>query len=164
MAKNNKVIVSEVTGLTPTQEQAATLLSSGVSVTEVAEKLDVSRTAIYLWQKQLTFKCYFNKRCSEARSTLVSGLYGLADEALQTIRGSLQSENEQVRLKAAMWITDKLQNIEITETDVLTALRKESTHNAYPDWGAEESFNEDEYRERLTKLGLKEPSYQNYIK
>ena len=165
MAKNAKVTISQSTGLTPTQEQAATLLASGVSVTDVATQLDVSRATIYVWQKQTTFKCYFNRRCSDARSSLVVGLYGLANEALQTIRESLQSQNEQVRLKAAMWITDKLQSIEIAETDVLTAIRKEATH---PDsgnmWDTDSYFHEDEYRDRLKELGLKETEYQSTLK
>lgn len=162
MAKNTKVTISQSTGLTPTQEQAATLLASGVSVTDVASQLEVSRAAIYLWQKQTTFKCFFNSQCSEARSTLLGGLYGLASEALQTIRESLQSQNEQVRLKAAMWITDKLQSIEIKETDVITAIKDEVT---YSQWGdLTPDFHEDEYRARLRELGIKEPDYKSTLK
>lgn len=162
MAKNAKVTISQSTGLTPTQEQAATLLASGVSVTDVATKLDVARATIYLWQKQTTFKCFFNSRCNDARSTLVVGLYGLADEALQAIRESLQSQNEQVRLKAAMWITDKLQSVEIKETDIITAIKDEAT---YGDWmDIEPQFHEDEYKARLKELGIKEPDYRSTLK
>lgn len=162
MAKNAKVTISQSTGLTPTQEQAATLLASGVSVTDVASQLDVSRAAIYLWQKQTTFKCYFNRRCSDARNTLVTGLYSLATEALQTIRESLQSENEQIRLKAAMWITDKLQGIEIAQTDIVTAIRKEATYS--DDKWSDSYLHEEEYYSRLKELGIKEQSYQSTLK
>lgn len=163
MAKNAKVTISQDTGLTPIQEQAATMLASGVSVTDVAEKLNVSRAAIYLWQKQTTYKVYFNKLCSNSRNTLIVGLYCLADEALRTIRESLRSENEQVRLKAAMWVTDKLQNIEIGETDVITAIRKECTYN--DNWyDHEPTFHEQEYKYRLKELGLKEPDLQSTLK
>lgn len=163
MAKNAKVTISQDTGLTPIQEQAATMLASGVSVTDVAEKLNVSRAAIYLWQKQTTYKVYFNKLCSNSRNTLIVGLYCLADEALRTIRESLRSENEKVRLKAAMWVTDKLQNIEIGETDVITAIRKECTYN--DNWyDHEPTFHEQEYKYRLKELGLKEPDLQSTLK
>lgn len=162
MARNAKVVVSQDTGLTPTQEQAATLLASGASVTDVAQQLNVSRAAIYLWQKQTTYKVYFNKLCSNSRNTLVVGLYGLADEALRTIRESLQSENEQVRLKAAMWITDKLQSIEIGETDVITAIRKEATYSDSK-WEAP-YLHEGEFNSRLKELGLKEPDLQSTLK
>ena len=165
MAKNAKVIISQETGLTPLQEQAATLLASGVSVTDVASQLNVSRAAIYLWQKQTTYKVYFNKLCSNSRNTLVVGLYGLADEALRTIRESLQSENEQVRLKAAMWITDKLQSIEIGETDLFTAIEKESTYSDDGSiWQNEPYFHEKEYNSRLKELGIKEPNLQSTLK
>ena len=164
MAKNAKVTISEHTGLTPTQEQAADLLASGVSVTDVAEKLNIARSTLYVWQKQTTFKVYFNKRCSDARSTLVVGLFGLADEALSTIRESLRSENEQVRLKAAMWITDKLQSIEIAQTDLIAVLKKESTYEDYPIWGTDAYFHEQEYKAKLKELGVKEPDYKSTLK
>lgn len=156
MGKNTKVNISEYTGLTPTQEQAAELLASGVSVTSVAEKLGIARSTLYLWEKQTTFKVYFNRRCSDARSTLVVGLFGLADEALSTIRKSLQSENEQVRLKAAMWITDKLQSVEIKQTDLLAVLREEATHRDEGAMWGNSYFHEDEYKTRLKELGIKE--------
>lgn len=161
--KSEKVTISQYTGLTPTQEQAATLLASGVSVTDVAKQLDIARSTLYVWQKQTTFKVFFNKRCSDARSTLVVGLFGLADEALKTIRESLNSENEQIRLKAAMWITDKLQGIEIQETDLIATLKDEAT---YSDglWDKEGTFHEKEYRKRLKELGVREPDLKSTLK
>lgn len=165
MAKNAKVNISQHTGLTPTQEKAATLLASGVSVTDVATQLDVARSTLYVWQKQTTFKVFFNRRCSDARSTLVVGLFGLADEALRAIRESLQSENEQVRLKAAMWITDKLQSIEVSQTDLITALKKEATYADSGDmWDTDVYFHEEEYRDKLKELGVKEPDYKSTLK
>lgn len=164
MAKNTKVTISEHTGLTPTQEQAADLLASGVSVTDVAQQLDVARSTLYVWQKQTTFKVYFNKRCSEARSTLLVGLFGLAAEALKTIRESLHSESEQVRLKAAMWITEKLQSVEVAQTDLIAALKKEYTYDDAPLMWSDAYLHEDEYREKLKELGIKEPDYRSTLK
>lgn len=158
-----KTTIAQDTGLTPTQEQAATLLASGVSVTDVANRLEISRAAIYLWQKQITFKCFFNRRCSESRNSLLNGLYGLANEALATIRDSLHSENEQVRLKAAMWITEKIQGIEISEVDVVEAVRDESTYYDHH-WSKEATFHKKEYNHRLKELGVKEPDYQSTLK
>lgn len=163
MGKNAKVNVSSHTGLTPTQEQAATLLASGVSVTDVAQRLDVARSTLYVWQKQTTFKVFFNRQCSDARGTLVVGLFGLADEALRTIRESLNSEDERIRLKAAMWITDKLQSMEISETDLFTALQDEATY-ADSVWAKEERFHEKEYKQRLKELGVKEPDLRSTLK
>ena len=162
MAKNAKVTISQHTGLTPTQEQAATLLASGMSVTDVAKQLDVARSTIYVWQRETTFKVFFNRQCSDARGTLVVGLFGLADEALKTIRESLNSEDERIRLKAAMWITDKLQSMEIQQTDLFTALQEESTYAER--WEKRESFHEDEYRQRLKELGVKEPDLRSTLK
>lgn len=164
MAKNEKVTISEHTGLTPTQEKAADLLASGVSVTDVAERIGIARSTLYVWQKQITFKVYFNKRCSDARSTLVVGLFGLADEALQTIRESLKSENETLRLKAAMWITDKLQSMEISQTDLIATLQEENTYEDAETWARYPYLHKDQYKARLKELGVKEPDYRSTLK
>lgn len=162
MAKRNKINVSQITGLTPTQEQAATLLASGTSITEVADKLNVSRASLYIWQKQTTFQCYFNRCCNEARSTLMGGLYGLAQEALATIKDCLQSEDEKIKLKAAIWIADKIQSVEIREhTDIVAYLTDEAT---YAERYEEPYLHEEELKQKLEELGLQEPSLQSTLK
>ena len=152
--KNKPVDVSQETGLTPIQEQAAMLLASGESITAVADKLSLNRGTIYKWQKDVTYKCFFNRQCADNRSTLAIGLFGLAEEALTAVRECLHSQNEGTRLKAAMWLTERLDNFSIGQTDVREAIRKECTHPLLNWQIEEETLNKREYLERLAALGL----------
>ena len=166
MAKTaTKVQVSSVTGLTPTQERACSLLASGAKTAEVAQKLDVPEKTLYLWQKQTTFVCYYNKQRSVIKNAAVQSLFGLMDEAVTAIRESLNSTNESVRLKAASYIIDKLQNVEIGKTDIVEAVRAEASYSDTEGWGITENvFHESEYRDRLQELGVKEQDYQSSLK
>ena len=60
--QQNLTNLTLVTGLTPVQEQAAMLLASGESVTEVASKVNVNRATIYLWQQKINFQCFLNQQ------------------------------------------------------------------------------------------------------
>lgn len=166
MAKTaTKVQVSSVTGLTPTQERACSLLASGAKTVEVAQKLDVPEKTLYLWQKQTTFVCYYNKQRSVIKNAAVQSLFGLMDEAVTAIRESLNSTNESVRLKAASYIIDKLQNVEVGKTDIVEAVKAEATYSDTDRWGITENvFHENEYRDRLQELGVKEQDYQSSLK
>lgn len=166
MAKTaTKVQVSSVTGLTPTQERACSLLASGAKTAEVAQKLDVPEQTIYLWQKQTTFVCYYNKQRSVIKNAAVQSLFGLMDEAVTAIRESLNSTNESVRLKAASYIIDKLQNVEVGKTDIVEAVRAEATYSDTGGWDITENvFHESEYRDRLKELGVQEQDYQSSLK
>lgn len=164
MAKTaTKVQVSSFTGLTPTQERACSLLASGVKTAEVAQELDVPEHTIYLWQKQTTFVCYYNKQRSVIKNAAVQSLFGLMDEAVTAIRESLNSTNESVRLKAASYIIETLQNVEVGKTDIVEAVREEATYK--DDWGRIGSvFHEIEYRDRLKELGVQEQDYKSSLK
>lgn len=160
MARQAKITVSEATGLTPTQEEACTLLASGSSVTDVATKLDVSRTAIYQWQRQTTFKVFFNKQRSIIQSTTLQGLFGMATEAIGVIRDSLHSDDGKLRLRAATYIVDKLQSVEIGQTDIIKAVEGEATRNIFGDM----EVDPDEYKKLCKEYGVKDLNPQDYIK
>lgn len=160
-----EVQVSSVTGLTPTQERACSLLASGAKTAEVAQQLDVPERNIHLWQKQSTFVCYYNKQRSVIKNAAVQSLFGLMDEAIKAIKESLNSTNESVRLKAASYIIDKLQNVEVGKTDITEVIRAEATYEETGRWGQTESvFHEKEYRKKLKELGVEEQDYQSSLK
>lgn len=146
--------INHQTGLTPTQEQAAMLLASGESLTAVAEKVNVNRSTIYKWQTLITFQCFFNRQCADYRANLRNGLFGLADEALAAIRNSLHSDNESIRLKAAMWLTEKIELADTGSTDVKEVLKAKNTKNSLADWGDLTTFDEDSFNADLKRLGL----------
>ena len=146
--------VNTQTGLTPIQEQAAILLASGDSFTAVAEKVSVNRSTLYKWQMQITFQCFFNQQCKEYKDNLKNGLFGLADEALSAIRDCLHSDNEATRLKAAMWVTDKVELSEVGNSDLKQAIRAKHTTSSLNDWGDLSTFDEKAYKTELRQLGL----------
>lgn len=150
-----KATVNPQTGLTPLQEQAAILLASGETITAVAAKMSLNRGTLYEWQKLITFQCFLNQQATDYRDNLRNGLYGLAHDALQVIGGSLQSANEGIRLKAAMWLAEKVKDNDTGQTDVREALKEQCTHS---DWGVGDllSFDADEYKKELKRLGLEE--------
>ena len=162
MAKTAKIQVSKITGLTPLQERACSLLASGEDTAAVAQQLDVPEQTLFLWQKQPTFECYYNKRRSVIKDVAVQSLFGLVDEAVTAIRESLNSTNESVRLKAATYLIEKLQNVEVGRTDIVEAVMDEAT---YSDWGGMDVYlHEKEYNSRLKELGVSEQDYQVSLK
>ena len=157
-----KPTISSVTGLTPTQERACNMLASGETIEAVAEEIKVPESTLLLWQKQTTFKCYFNQKRSNIKGNLIQGVYSLAQEAVNALRDSLNSENEQVRLKAATYIVDKLQSMEIGQTDIIAEVKAEATYSDTR-WDIDGTFHEKEYKSKLRELGIAEPDYRSTL-
>ena len=147
-----------VTGLTAIQEQAAVLLASGESVTEVAEKVNVNRATIYLWQQKISFQCFYNQQCQIIQDNIRNGLCGLYAEALNAVQGCLQSTNEAVRLKAAMYVIGKVEMIDASRQDPEAEIRKLCTSMESPlDWDSlepHEVLDEAKYKELMKDNGL----------
>lgn len=146
--------VNTQTGLTSIQEQVAILLASGNSVTAVAEKIRVNRSTLYKWQMQITFQCFFNQQCNGYKNNLRNGLFGLADEALSAIRDCLHSDNEGTRLKAAMWVTDRVELAKVGDYDIKQVIREKHTTSSLNDWDDLLTFDEKGYKTELRQLGL----------
>lgn len=144
--------INPETGLTPQQEQAAMMLATGETITAVAAKLNLNRCTLYEWQKLLPFQCFLNKQAADYRDNLKNGLYALASDALQTIRDSLHSTNEANRLKAAMWLVERVSDANTGETDVREAIRARCTHDVFEVDST--LFDEDEYNNALQWYGL----------
>lgn len=160
MNKNeqNQTILSE-SGLTPIQEQVATLLASGESISSIAEKLNLNRGTIYQWQQKIAFQCYFNLQRQEAKNTLRDGLFSLYNKALEAIKTCLTSENEAIKLKTATYIIQKIEESQMGETNIRQALKEQATRikSTFPKFQNEiEIFDEKEYKRLLKENGLKD--------
>ena len=154
--EQNQTISTE-SGLTALQEQAATLLASGKNISAVAEELSLNRGTIYQWQQKLTFQCYFNFQRQEAKDTLKNGLFNLYNEALEAIKGCLTSENETIKLKAATYIIQKIEENPMGETNIREVLKDQATRieSSFPNFETEtEIFDEAEYKRLLKENGL----------
>lgn len=147
-----KNTVNPQTGLTPLQEQAAMMLATGETITAVAAKLNVNRCTIYEWQRLITFQCFLNKQADDYRESLKNGLFGLASDALQTIRDCLHSTNEGNRLKVAMWLIERVNNTDTGQTDAREAIREQCTNDIMGFDG--NYFDEKGYNKALQYYGL----------
>lgn len=157
MDKGNKIeqkaTISPITGLTPQQEQACILLASGENVTDVADKLSLNRGTLYKWQQNKAFECYYNKQCQEYKDEVKNGLLGLHQQAVATIQRLITTGSEATRLKAATWVLEKVEAIEVGETSIRRALKGQCT-TTNNDWGDFSTFDEKEYKRQLKALGL----------
>ena len=102
------------TGLTSIQEQCAALLASGRSVTEVAETLGVSRGSIYRWRGSSEFFQYERQLKEDLKMQVENKIAALHSQAFQSIKECLISANDAVRLKAAVWIIERISQQDIT--------------------------------------------------
>ena len=133
-------------GLTPQQEQAAALLASGKTITDTATDLQVSRATIYRLLQDGLFLAYYNLLCNEVKTNVKNNLFTLQEKAFAAITAALDSDNDSTRLKAATWIIDKIQAVEVGNTNPLTAISNLCRENV--DWFF--GFDNSKY-ERLKK-------------
>lgn len=158
----HKVKVNGFTGLTDTQERACKLLATGESVESTAQQLNIEVNTLILWRRNKAFECYYNLQREQRRNATIASVYALADEAIKTLKESLTfSAGEATRLKAATYIIDKLQTLEIGETDVREAVRREA--NIVADWGENLTFDERKYKEKLRAMGVDEQDYNDTL-
>ena len=149
-----KATINKVTGLTPQQEQACIMLASGESYTAVAERLDINRGTLYKRQSLPTFECYYNLQCQDYKDSVKNGLLGLHRQAIETIAELLVIGSENTRLRASMWVIDKISDLKIGDVDVRAVLQSQCSSDIF-DFGLSK-FNDRAYQEKLNKYGLSE--------
>lgn len=150
--KQQKPTVSPRTGLTPQQEQAAIMLASGENLTGVARQLNLNRSTLYEWQENTAFQCFYNQQCQEHQQAVKNALFGLHSTAIDTLTDLLNNGNENTRLKASMWLLERVANTEVGETNIRAVLREKCTHDDMDiNWA---KLNEGEYKAALRRYGL----------
>lgn len=150
--KQQKPTVSPTTGLTPQQEQAAIMLASGENLTGVARQLNLNRSTLYEWQENTAFQCFYNQQCQEHQQAVKNALFGLHSTAIDTLTDLLNNGNENTRLKASMWLLERVANTEVGETNIRAVLREKCTHDDLDiNWA---KLNEGEYKAELRRYGL----------
>lgn len=150
--KQQKPTISPTTGLTPQQEQAAIMLASGENLTGVARQLNLNRSTLYEWQENTAFQCFYNQQCQEHQQAVKNALFGLHSTAIDTLTDLLNNGNENTRLKASMWLLERVANTEVGETNIRAVLREKCTHDDLDiNWA---KLNEGEYKAELRRYGL----------
>lgn len=145
-----KSTVSAETGLTPIQEQACIMLASGESITTVADKLSVNRGTLYKWQDDESFECFFNQQRQDYKNDVRNGLLGLHRRAINAVSELLDTGNDNTRLKLAMWILDKVENMGIGATRIRSVLKDRCAY--YDD--LQPRMSDTEYQRLLNEYGL----------
>ncbi len=119
-------VVHPDSGLTALQEKCAILLASGIRITDAAQQIGTSRASIYRWMEEAAFLCYYNLMKQEVQAYVEGALLDLHQKALDGIKASLDSTKEEVRLKASMWVVEKVSQIPIGETSVRKVLKQKA--------------------------------------
>ena len=89
-------------GITAKQAEAATLLMTGLTAREVAEKIGVTPETISTWRRSKSFNDILAYLRDEKLIAGLDQLRGLQQVALETIKHlMLNSESDAIRLKAA---------------------------------------------------------------
>ena len=125
MKQNETNLAEYKNGLTPLQEKIAIFLASGKQVTEAANELQVSRATIYRLFQDVVFMAYYDLLCNEIKINTKNNLLSLQGKAFEAINTALSSSNDLVKLKAATWLIEKIQGIEIGVTNPTSALKKQ---------------------------------------
>lgn len=143
-------------GLSPQQEQAAALLTSGLSVQEVADQLGIHRTTLWHWRKLETFHAYFNALRADAHSQTAEGIAALQLKAVETVERLLETGSDGIALRAASLVLETVQARPSGETDPRRLVRDRAA--AESDrfmWDAlTPGASEGAYQQRCKELGI----------
>lgn len=130
------------------------MLASGETLTKIAQQLHLNRSTLYEWQTNQAFQCYYNQQCQEFQQDVKNALFGLHRQAVDTLNELLERGNENTRLKAALWIIERVASIKVGEVEIKEVLKRKCTHNT-----AIYDLNEldlREYERELAKYGLQD--------
>lgn len=111
------------TDFTPTQEKSALLLATGQSVTMVAKYLHIDRGTLYNWLNMPEYKTMMLDLRKELYQQTREKLFDIYLMSVQVIQDSLNSEDEAVRVKIAMWLLNDLKFL--LKKDIIYLLRGE---------------------------------------
>lgn len=146
-------VINSKIGLTALQEKCAIMLAAGTSITDTAAALNIDRGTIYCWKKKVTFSCNLNRLQQESKEMLQGGLLDLQGHALQALQEALTSENEAVKLKASIWLLEKLDSMKVGASDPKEVIREICTEDIWPDVAAP-ILNKNKYKTMLQEEGL----------
>lgn len=95
--------------LTPAQMRCLPLLVIGLSANKVAEKANVSATKISQWKSDPIFMEALELSRRDAVSDAQKAFKGLSLKAIEILSETLDSGSEANRLKASIYILDKIE-------------------------------------------------------
>ena len=97
--------------------QALSLLAAGSPIDKVANTLGVHRATLWRWKKDPKFVAEWNKMLAEMKERQTLALVKLQEEALNALYSCLNSKNDRVRLRAALSVMERVENLKVGCTD-----------------------------------------------
>ncbi len=89
-------------GLTAQQWQAIGLLVAGVKAVDVAQQIGCTQETVSRWRSSPVFAAALNLAVRDSYSATIGEVRSVAQEALSVLRECLKSEDERLRLSAAL--------------------------------------------------------------
>ena len=146
--------------LPPKHEQFVALLIAGKNYRDIAAELEVNRATLTAWRNLETVQARYNQLVTEIKDDLESGLISLYAESVKTVRECLGSASDQTRLKTALWLIERAEQLEpgITNPAALVRQKHTTTTGPFEDLEAFKETSELDqagYTRRMKELGLK---------
>lgn len=136
------------TYLTAKEQKAVELLAIGKNYNEVAKELNIDRTTLWQWKQKPTFEAYYNSLIKEVKEHTKEKILSLYDEALKTVEKCLKSDNDNIKLKTALYLLNKVESLEHGFSDAKEIIKDQCTSiNSFDNV----IFNQSKYNE-LCKL------------
>ena len=99
------------------QINAISLLASGKTIEEVAKALNLNTNTIYRWKKTHTFKTALRGQQNLIFNNITLKLAEMGTDAVKVVYDIMNNaSSENLRLKASMFIIDKIIQVEDNET------------------------------------------------
>ena len=118
--------------LPPKHEQFVALLIAGKNYRDIAAELEVNRATLTAWRNLETVQARYNQLVTEIKDDLESGLISLYAESVKTVRECLGSASDQTRLKTALWLIERAEQLEPGTTDPAALVRQKHTTTTGP--------------------------------
>ncbi len=144
------------TYLTAKEQKAVELLAIGKNYNEVSKELNIDRTTLWQWKQKPTFEAYYNNLIKELKEHTKEKILSLYDEALKTVETCLKSDNDNVKLKTALFLIDKVENINHGLTDAKEIIENQctKTKEIFSDFGISTNFDSKKYNELCKLYGI----------
>ncbi len=99
------------------KKQALSLLAAGSPLEKVADSIGVHRATLWRWKKDPKFVAEWNKMLEEMKQRQTYALVKLQEEAISALYSCLNSKNDVVRLRAALSVMERVDNLKVGCTD-----------------------------------------------
>jgi hypothetical protein len=102
----------------PKRERVAVLLASGMAIKHAAAGVRVGERTVHRWLEDPEFNRLVGRYRGQLVAETLGKLAAISVKAVETLTGALGSDNDNVRVRAALGILDQLVTIrEVTELE-----------------------------------------------